>query len=52
MLGRTVRKLVNTTQNAGYKSVVWDASEYSNGIYFYKLTVGDKTFIKKMVLMR
>jgi len=39
-------------QEAGYKSVTWDASEVSSGIYFYRLTAGDFTEVKSMALLR
>jgi serine protease len=37
---------------AGTISVVWDASQYASGIYFYKATAGDFSATKKMVLMK
>ncbi len=36
----------------GQSSIVWNAEGLSSGIYFYKMSAGDKKFIKKMVLMR
>jgi len=38
-------------------SIIWDSKDengkfLANGIYFYKLISGDKSAIKKMVLMR
>ncbi|MBL7108302.1 MAG: T9SS type A sorting domain-containing protein, partial [Candidatus Cloacimonetes bacterium] len=33
-------------------SVEWDASKFSNGIYFYKLEIDNNRQIKKMILMR
>lgn len=30
----------------------WDASKHSSGIYFYKLTAGDFTAVKRMVLIK
>ncbi|MBD3233511.1 MAG: T9SS type A sorting domain-containing protein, partial [candidate division Zixibacteria bacterium] len=44
--------LVDGQQEAGYHSVTWDASNYSSGVYFYKLTAGDKQFVKKMMLVK
>jgi len=52
ILGSKVATLVNGEQEAGYKSVNWDASEVSSGIYFYKLTAGDFTEVKRMTLLR
>jgi hypothetical protein len=50
--GRMLEQLVNQTIHAGYHSVVWDASEYGSGIYFYKIVTGDFTQTKKMVFMK
>jgi len=52
LLGSKVATLVNGEQEAGYKSVTWDASEVSSGVYFYKLTAGDFTEMKRMTLLR
>jgi hypothetical protein len=43
---------VNGEQEAGYKSVTWDASEVSSGIYFYKLSAGDYTETMRMILVK
>jgi len=43
---------VDEEQEAGYRSVTWDASEVSSGIYFYKLTAGDFTETKRMMLVK
>jgi predicted outer membrane repeat protein len=51
-LGRKVVTLVEERQEAGYKSVTWDASSVSSGVYFYKLTVGDFTETKRMMLVK
>ncbi|MBD3169359.1 MAG: T9SS type A sorting domain-containing protein, partial [candidate division Zixibacteria bacterium] len=37
---------------AGEHNVNWDASQNSSGIYFYKLSVGDETFTKRMTLLK
>ena len=34
MLGREIAKLYNGRQVPGYHTITWDASDYSNGIYF------------------
>jgi hypothetical protein len=50
--GQTVATLVNSEQQAGHRSAIWEASRSSSGIYFYKLTAGDYTEIKTMTLLR
>jgi hypothetical protein len=52
LLGSKVATLVDGEQQAGYKSVTWDASEVSSGVYFYKLTAGDYTETKRMMLVK
>jgi hypothetical protein len=52
LLGREVALLVDEWQEAGYKSVKCDAALLSSGVYFYKLTAGSFTDVKKMVVAR
>jgi len=57
MMGRVVRTLVNKQQNAGYKSIRWDAtnnagSAVSAGLYLYMIQAGDFRHTRKMVLLK
>jgi hypothetical protein len=57
MLGRQVKTLINQTQDAGYKSVVWNAANdygkpVSAGIYLYQIQAGEYINTKKMVLLK
>jgi hypothetical protein len=57
MLGRKVKTLVNSTQDAGFKSVIWDATNYqgnpvSAGVYLYQIQAGEFVQTKKMVLLK
>ena len=57
MLGRQVKTLINHTQDAGYKSVIWNATNdygkpVSAGIYLYQIQAGDYISTKKMVLLK
>ncbi len=52
-LGNEVETLLNEFQNAGTYSVVFDASNLSSGIYFYKLQTGNvNVATKRMILSR
>ena len=57
MLGRQVKTLINQNQDAGYKSVVWNATNnygepVSAGIYLYQIQAGEYMQTKKMVLLK
>jgi len=57
ILGREVRTLVKTTQDAGYRSVIWDATNdygkpVSAGVYLYQIQAGGFVQTKKMVLLK
>ncbi|MBD3233863.1 MAG: T9SS type A sorting domain-containing protein, partial [candidate division Zixibacteria bacterium] len=50
--GQKVAALEDGFRNAGEYSVTWDASNYSSGVYFYKLEVGGEVFTKRMTLLK
>lgn len=50
VLGREVSTIVNEQLNPGIYEVVWDASNYPSGVYFYKLMTEDYISTKKMIL--
>jgi phosphatidylserine/phosphatidylglycerophosphate/cardiolipin synthase-like enzyme len=52
VLGREIKTLVNQRQTAGNYVVTFNMSEYSSGIYFYKLQAGEFSDIRKMVLIK
>ena len=56
ILGEKVATLVDGMQQAGYKSVVWNAENVASGIYFYRISTvfgqNALTSIRKMVLLR
>jgi len=49
--GQRVATLVDGYSEAGQHSVIWDAANYSSGIYFSKLTAGIKALTKRMTLL-
>ncbi|HEY3249588.1 MAG TPA: T9SS type A sorting domain-containing protein [Ignavibacteria bacterium] len=53
ILGREVAVLVNEPLTPGVYEKLFDGSSLASGVYFYKLTVGDKfSNVKKMVLLK
>jgi len=52
LLGEEVVTLVEGNVNKGNHYFYWDASEFSSGIYFYKLEAGEYVEIKKMVFLQ
>ena len=57
MLGRQVKTLINQNQDAGYRSVIWNATNnygepVSAGIYLYQIQAGEYMQTKKMVLLK
>lgn len=58
LLGREVASLVDEIQDAGMKEVVWDASRYASGVYFYRMVAASLAHrssmieTKKMILVK
>jgi photosystem II stability/assembly factor-like uncharacterized protein len=52
MLGQELATLVSERQNAGTYQVEWNAAGFASGVYLYKLSVGDNSQVRKMILMK
>ena len=57
MLGRQVKQLVDEYQDAGFKSIIWDATNdfgkpAATGVYLCKIQAGEYMQTKKMVLLK
>jgi hypothetical protein len=53
ILGKEVGKLASQYFEPGYHSLKWDASDFTSGIYLYKLTSSDGiSMIKKLIYVR
>jgi hypothetical protein len=57
VLGQKVATLVDEPQSAGFKAVWWngkdaEGDEASSGVYFYRLTAGEFSEVKKMLLVK
>ncbi|MCX7610093.1 MAG: carboxypeptidase regulatory-like domain-containing protein [Ignavibacterium sp.] len=52
ILGVEVATLVNEWKDAGSYSINFDASGLPSGTYFYKLTIGNQSQVRKMMLVK
>ncbi|MDI6766195.1 MAG: T9SS type A sorting domain-containing protein [Bacteroidota bacterium] len=52
VLGRELITLIDGIQDAGYYSVVFNASSVSSGVYLYKLIAGKLTLVKRMIVIQ
>ena len=57
LTGKIVKSLVNTNQDAGYRSIHWNATSdlgqpVSAGMYIYTIQAGEFRQTKKMVLLK
>jgi hypothetical protein len=57
VLGRKVTTLISEHLSSGYKSVIWDGKDddgkdIASGVYWYKLSFGDFSESKKLVLLK
>ena len=50
--GRMIAELVNQNQEAGYHSIVWNASNQASGMYFAKMIAGDVVQTQKLILLK
>lgn len=51
-VGQEITVLVNEYQNAGYYTIHWNAATLPSGIYFCKLSAGNYTGTKRMILTK
>jgi len=52
ILGREITTLVNENKSAGNYEVKFDASNFSSGLYFYRISAGNFVDLKKMILIK
>lgn len=50
--GMEIAVPLNNPINAGSYTFTWDASGFPSGVYFYSLTVGEFSTVKRMVLVK
>jgi hypothetical protein len=52
LVGREGATIMRQEKTAGTYHVAFDASKLPSGVYFYKLTTGEFTQVKKMLLIK
>ncbi len=52
VLGQNVATLIDREMEAGNHVFEWDGSNQASGVYFYRLTTGDYTATKKMLMLK
>ena len=52
ILGKEITTLVNEKLNAGSYEVVWNATSYTSGVYFYWIKTGEFLEINKMIILK
>ena len=52
VLGQVVATLVSEKQDVGTHSATFEASQFTSGVYFYKINAGNYTATRKMMLIK
>jgi len=52
LVGNKITDLVNENLNAGIFNVDWNGNNFSSGVYYYKLTIGNYSETRKMLLLK
>ncbi len=52
LLGAEVTTLVNENMQAGFHNVTFNGDNLASGVYFYRITAGEFTDVKKMLLIK
>ncbi|MDZ7260772.1 MAG: T9SS type A sorting domain-containing protein [candidate division KSB1 bacterium] len=50
--GREVAELVDGEHEAGAFEILWNAQGLASGVYYYRISAGDFTAVRKLVLMK
>ncbi len=52
LLGREIERLYDNVINPGKFEITWNASNYSSGVYFYRLSASEYSDTRKMILLK
>lgn len=51
-IGQLISTITNEFKNAGFHSIIFDGSNLASGVYIYKISAGNYTETKKMLLIK
>lgn len=52
IMGREVTTLINENFTSGIYETKWDGSNFASGTYYYKVTIGAQSEVKRMMLIK
>ena len=52
VLGEEINILVDSIKNSGQHQVVWNVSDLSSGLYFYRMEAGEFKKVKKLIIQK
>ncbi len=52
MLGQKIETLYEGNMSAGDNEIVWNGDKSTSGVYFYRVTSGDRTATRKMLMLK
>ena len=52
LMGQKIATLLDSQLPAGSHTVTWDASDVASGVYYYKLSSGENSSVKRMTLLK
>ena len=52
ILGRRIEAITNENQQAGYHKIAWDATGLPSGVYFYRISDGEFSATRRMLLVK
>jgi len=52
ILGRKITQLSEGVQESGTHEIIWDASDVTSGVYFYRLTAGEYQETRRMLMLK
>jgi len=52
ILGQKMATLVDEIRTAGIQHIAFNGAAYASGVYLFRMSAGDKTFMRKMTLLK